>query len=189
MVKELEDEPRDEVAVLLDASAGTLSGAPPDSSFDMQVRAAGSILRAHARRGRRVALVVNSAGRETMSLRGEEGDWRGAMELLAAAEPNGVTPAAAFLGEGSPAGRALDLALVTARLTPDLVERVVQRAASRRGIAVVYVDAPSFVGRPGAPEPGLLRLQTLGIPVTVLRHGDDLAARLSAPAAAEAAVG
>jgi uncharacterized protein (DUF58 family) len=189
MVKELEDEPRDEVAVLLDASAGTLAGTPPDSSFDMQVRAAGSILRAHARRGRRVALVVNSAGRETLSLRGEEGDWRGAMELLAAAEPNGVTPAAAFLGEGSAAGRALDLALVTARLTPDLVERVVQRAASRRGIAVVYVDAPSFVGRRGAPEPGLLRLQTLGIPVAVLRHGDDLAARLSASPAAEVAVG
>ena len=70
MVKELEDEPRDEVAVLLDAAAGVSAGDPPDSSFDMQVRAAGSILRAHARRGRRVALVVNSAGRETLSLRG-----------------------------------------------------------------------------------------------------------------------
>jgi len=32
-----------------------------------------------------------------------------------------------------------------------------------------------------------LRLQSLGIPVTVLRHGDDLAARLSARQ--EAAVG
>ncbi|HSC92427.1 MAG TPA: DUF58 domain-containing protein [Gaiellaceae bacterium] len=186
MVKELEDEPRDEVSVLLDAAAGTVAGRPPDSSFDMQVRAAGSILRAHARRGRRVALVVNSAGRESLSLRGEEGDWRGAMELLAAAEPNGLMPAAAFLGEGSAAGRAQDLALVTARLSADLVERVVQRAASRRGVAVVYVDAPSFVGKHGPPEPGLLRLQSLGIPVTVLRRGDDLAARLSAPEGAVA---
>ena len=68
-----------------------------------------------------------------------------------------------------------------------MLERVVQRAASRRGISVVFVDAPSFVGRPSAPEPGLLRLQSLGIPVTVLRRGDDLAARLSA--GQEAAVG
>ena len=135
MVKELEDEPRDEVAVLLDAAAGVSAGDPPDSSFDMQVRAAGSILRAHARRGRRVALVVNSAGRETLSLRGPDSDWRSAMELLAAAEPNGVTPASSFLGDGSAAGHALDLAVVTARLSPDLVERVVQRAASRRGIS------------------------------------------------------
>ncbi|MGE5689041.1 MAG: DUF58 domain-containing protein [Pseudomonadota bacterium] len=187
MVKELEDEPRDDVAVLLDAAAGVATGRPPNSSFDMQVRAAGSILRAHARRGRRVALVVNSAGRETFSLRGDEGDWHGALEVLAAAEPNGVMPAAALLGEGTAAGHALDLVIVTARLSPDLVERVVGRAASRRSVAVVFVDAPSFAGRPGIPEPGLLRLQSLGVPVTVLRRGDALATRLSARA--EAAVG
>jgi hypothetical protein len=175
------------MAVLPDAAAGVPAGDPPDSSFDMQVRAAGSLLRAHARRGRRVALVVNSAGRETLSLRGPDSDWRSAMEVLAAAEPNGVTPAASFLGDGSAAGHALDLAVVTARLSPDLVERVVQRAASRRGISVVFVDAPSFAGRPSPPEPGLLRLQSLGIPVTVLQRGDDLAARLSARQ--EAAVG
>jgi uncharacterized protein (DUF58 family) len=180
MVKELEDEPRDEVAVLLDAAAGVCAGEPPDTSFDMQVRAAGSILSAHARRGRRVALVLNSAGREMLSVRGPDSDWRSAMELLAAAEPNGVTPAASFLGEGSAAGHALDLAIVTARLSPDLVERVIQRAGSRRGVSVVYVDSPSFAGRPSTPEPGLLRLQSLGVPVTVLRRGDDLVARLSA---------
>ena len=130
---------------------------------------------------------VNSAGREKLSLRGPDSDWRSAMELLAAAEPNGVTPASSFFGDGSAAGHALDLAVVTARLSPDLVERIVQRAASRRGISVVFVDAPSFAGRPSPPEPGLLRLQSLGIPVTVLRRGDDLAARLSA--GQEAAVG
>ena len=187
MVKELEDEPRDEVAVLLDCAGGVSAGRPPESSFDMQVRAAGSILRAHARRGRRVALVLNSAGRETVSVRGEESDWQGALELLAAAEPNGVTPASSLFGEGSVAGRALDLAIVTSQLTADLVERAIARAGSRRGVSVVFVDAPSFARHPGPPEPGLLRLQSLGVPVTVLRRGDDLAARLSAPE--EAAVG
>ena len=46
MVKELEDSPRDEVAVLLDGDPAGVTGSPPDSSFDVAVRAAGSILRA-----------------------------------------------------------------------------------------------------------------------------------------------
>jgi uncharacterized protein (DUF58 family) len=184
MVKELEDEPRDEVAVLLDAAAGVVAGEPPDSSFDMQVRAAGSILKAHARRGRRVALVVNSAGRETVGVRDDEGDWRRALETLAAVQPDGRTPVAALLSQGTEAGRALDLAVVTAQLPPELVERIAQRATARRGISVVYVDAPTFTGRRPRPLPGLLRLQALGVPTVTLRRGDDLAARLGAAAEA-----
>jgi uncharacterized protein (DUF58 family) len=60
MVKELEDAPRDEVAVLLDADASVVVGEPPETSFELQVQVAGSILHAHARRGRRASLVVNS---------------------------------------------------------------------------------------------------------------------------------
>src|SRR5207244_7669851 len=52
MVKELEDSPRDEIAVLLDADAKAVVG----ESFDVQVRAAGSILDADGRRGRRRGL-------------------------------------------------------------------------------------------------------------------------------------
>jgi uncharacterized protein (DUF58 family) len=184
MVKELEDEPRDEVAVLLDAAAGVVAGEPPDSSFDMQVRAAGSILKAHARRGRRVALVVNSAERETVGVRDDEGDWRHALETLAAVQPDGRTPVANLLSQGSAAGRALELAVVTAQLSPELVERIAQRAAARRGISVVYVDAPTFAGRRPRALPELLRLQALGVPTVALRRGDDLAARLGGAAEA-----
>jgi uncharacterized protein (DUF58 family) len=189
MVKELEDEPRDEVAVLLDAAEDAVAGAPPDSSFDVQVRAAGSLLRAHARNGRRTVLVVNSAGRETLGLQGDDGDWRRALETLAAVEPTGRGPLAALLGEdASAAARALDLTVVTARLAPELVERLAQRAASRRGTALVYVHAPSFAGASGpVREPLLLRLQTSGVAVAVLRRGDDLAAVLAGVPAAEAA--
>ena len=178
MVKELEDAPRDEVAVLLDAAAGVVAGAPPESSFDAQVRAAGSILRAHARHGRRTALIVNSADRPTQSLRGEEGEWRRTLELLAAVQPTGTAPAAAVLADG-PAASALDLTVVTAQLTPALVNRLIQRALARRSVSVVYVDAPSFgpapvVGR----EPALLKLQAAGVAVAVVRRGDDLRERL-----------
>jgi uncharacterized protein (DUF58 family) len=180
MVKDLEDSPRDEVAVLLDADAGAVAG----ESFDVQVRAAGSILHAHVRRGRRSALVVNSALSEAQRVHSSDGDWRRALELLASVEPTGRSPLATLLGvEESPAARALDLVVVTARLAPELVDRLVQRALARRRASLVYVDAPSFANgaAPRRPEPLLLRLQAAGVPVAVLRRGDDLAAVLGAP--------
>jgi uncharacterized protein (DUF58 family) len=192
MVKELEDEPRDEVAVLLDAAADAVVGSPPDSTFDVQVRAAGSILRAHAERGRRSVLVVNSLAREAQRLDGDDGDWQRARELLASVEPTGVVRASSLLGDDAagPAARALELTVITARLTPDLVERLVQRATAGRPVSVVYVDGPSFAAVPAAGrEPALLRLQALGVPVAVVRKGDDLRAALGAAVAPEAASG
>jgi uncharacterized protein (DUF58 family) len=180
MVKDLEDSPRDEVAVVLDADAGAVVG----ESFDVQVRAAGSLLHAHVRRGRRSVLVVNSALGEAQRVHSSDGDWRRALELLAAVEPTGRTPLATlFAVEESPAARALDLVVVTARLAPDLVDRLVQRALARRRASLVYVDAASFANGASAPrpEPMLLRLQGSGVPVAVLRRGDDLAAALGAP--------
>ena len=81
----------------------------------------------------------------------------------------------------APASLALDLVVVTPRLDSRLVDRLVQRAQARRNTALVYVD-----GRTD-PEPALLRLQSVGVAVAVLREGDDLAAVLGAPAFAEAA--
>jgi len=159
MIKELEDAPRDEVCVLLD-------GMP--ARFDVAVRAAGSILQAHARRARRCVLVVNSAAGEVQSAT----DWRRTLEVLAAAEPTAPTPAFALLeGAGSPAARALELVVVTSRLDDALVDRLVQRALSRRGVSLVYL---------GDRDTRLLRLQSAGIAVAVIGVGDDLVAALSA---------
>lgn len=182
MVKELEDAPRDEIAVLLDADAHAVVG----GSFDMQVRAAGSIVEAYIRRGRRAVLVVNSERREVQQIHSPAADWRRALELLAAVEPTGRTPAARLLAEDDgPAARALELAVVTARIEAPLVDRLVQRALSRRKVSLVYVDPSSFNGVKRAPEPALLRLQAAGIAVAVLRAGDGLAARLEGEPVAE----
>jgi uncharacterized protein (DUF58 family) len=184
MVKELEDAPRDEVAVLLDADGRAVTGKPPDSSFDAQVRAAGSILLAHARRNRRSVLIVNSVAREVQRIQGIDGDWRRALEVLACVEPTGHAAVGSLLAdEGAPAARALELAVVTASLDAGLVDRLLQRALARRSVSLVWIDAASFA--PGASrngrEPMLLRLQAAGVPVAVVRRGDDLAAALSAP--------
>ena len=174
MVKELEDAPRDEVVVLLDGAEAT--------TFDVAVRAAGSILLAHVRRKRRCVLVVNSAAREEQAIGTEAADWPRALETLAAAEPTARTPAFALLeSAGSAVARSLELVVVTSQVDAPLVDRLVQRALSRRGVSLVYVEAGT------APQPGLLRLQAAGVPVAIVRPGDDLAAALSARATQVAA--
>jgi uncharacterized protein (DUF58 family) len=174
MVKEIEDAPRDEVVVLLDGADAT--------TFDVAVRAAGSILLAHMRRKRRSVLVVNSAAREEQAIGSEAADWPRALEVLAAAEPTARTPAFALLeSAGSAVARSLELVVVTSQVDAPLVDRLVQRALSRRGVSLVYVEATPV------PQPGLLRLQAAGIPVAVVRPGDDLATVLSADATRAAA--
>jgi uncharacterized protein (DUF58 family) len=179
MVKELEDSPRDEVAVLLDGDAAAVTGAPPDSSFDAAVRAAGSILLAQIRRGRRCVLALNTAGRETQAVSADGPEWQRALELLAAAEPDARSPAAALLASGiSPAARSLELVVVTSRVEQGLVDRLLERALTRRAVALVHVEPAGFAGRRGRPEPALLRLQAAGVPIAVVRKGEDLAAAL-----------
>ena len=176
MVKELEDSPRDDVAVVLDAWRGC-----PRPVFDVAVRAAGSILQTYARRSRRVAFVLAGDAVEVQRVQAE-GDWRRALELLAGAEANGAEALARLLvGERNPAALALDLAVVTPRLDAAFADRLIQRAQARRNTALVYVD-----GRHDR-EPLLLRLQAAGIAVAVLRESDDLGRVLGAPSFAEAA--
>lgn len=184
MVKELEDAPRDELAVLLDGYAG---GAPA-AAFDAAVRVAGSIVLAQARRGRRCVLVLNTRSRESQEIAGDGPEWQLALDLLAGAEADASTSAAALLAsETAAAVRARQLVVVTSHLAPALVDRLVERALSRRPAALVHVDAPSFAGGGSQPEPTLLRLTAAGVPVAVVRRGDDLAVALAATQVAEAA--
>jgi uncharacterized protein (DUF58 family) len=175
MVKELEDSPREDVAVVLDAWRGCSRAV-----FDVAVRAAGSILHAHARRNRRAALVLGGATDQVQRVQAE-GDWRRALELLAGAEADGMdSPVRLLVGERNPAALALDLVVVTPRLDRPLVERLVQRAQARRHTALVYVDGANGL------EPALVRLQAAGVAVAVVRAGDDLQRALAAPTFAEA---
>jgi uncharacterized protein (DUF58 family) len=186
MVKELEDAPRDELAVLLDAGAGAVAG----ESFDVQVRAAGSILDAYVRRGRRAVLVVSCDRPESQRVHSPAADRGRALEMLAAVEPSGNAPANALLAEeASPAARALELVVVTSRVDRSLADRLVQRSLAHRKASLVYVDAPTFAGAAPTVQPALLRLQGSGVAVAVVRAGDDLAAALEGESFVEAARG
>jgi uncharacterized protein (DUF58 family) len=191
MVKDLEDAPRDDLAVVLDARAGALAGDPPESSFEAQVRAAGSILKLYARRGRRATLLVNSTPRRIQRVRSYDGDWRLALELLASVEPTGRASLGAMLDDDAlVTGRTSDLVLVTAVVDRALVDTLLRQVPGRL-LTVVYVDVATFA--PGTRpahrrEPLLLRLQAAGVGVAVVRRGDDFAAVLgaAAPKAADA---
>jgi uncharacterized protein (DUF58 family) len=178
MVKELEDMPHDEVAVLLDAQAQVVVG----ESFDVQVRAAGSILRAHALRGRRSLLTISSSPPSSSHVASFDGEWRVALELLATAEPNGTEPVARFLDrDASAASQAGELVVVTGALDARLADALLERAFARRATALVLVDTASF-GTDEAPpvrDPALLRLHAAGVPVATLRKGDNLVGKLS----------
>ena len=106
MVKELEDSPRDETAVLLDADRSVVVGEPADSSFELAVRAAGSILKAHASRGRRAALLVNGARPMYQRVHSFDGEWHRALGILAAVEADGHVPAANMLADEAGPGLA-----------------------------------------------------------------------------------
>jgi uncharacterized protein (DUF58 family) len=188
MVKELEDSPRDEVAVLLDGDPAAVAGSPPTSSFDVAVRVAGSILQAQVQRGRRCVLVLNTAGRESQVVSSDGPEWQRALELLAAAEPDARGSAASVLqSTEGPAVRSLELVVVTSRIERPLVDRLLERALTRRAVVLVYVEPESFAGAERWREPALLRLQAAGVPLAVVRQGEDLVTALGGAAVAEVA--
>jgi uncharacterized protein (DUF58 family) len=180
MVKELEDTAHDGVVVLLDCDSRCATGVPPDASFDAAVRVAGSLLQAHASRGRLATLVSTGRARAVVPVR-SPGDLDGAVGQLAAAEPDALDGLARFLGGDHAWLAGGELAVVTATTDPAAFAQVLALAA-RRLVSVVWVDAASFVGRPTRAEPGLLRLGAYGVPTAVVRNGDDLASVLSARA-------
>lgn len=194
MVKDLEDSPRDEALVVLDADAAFDVGEPPDSSFEVALSAAGSILRAHVGRGRRAGLIVNGTEARYQQVHSLDGDWGLALELLASARAEGRNPVAALLVEGAGMpSKALELCVVTSGLSPRLADRLLQRAVTRRSTSLVYVNPASFAARPGEVPTDvrvqLARLDHSGIPVCVIGRGDDLAARLGPDLAGAEAVG
>lgn len=178
MVKELEDTAHDGVVVLLDCDPRCATGESPDSSFDAAVRVAGSLLQAHASRGKLATLVSTGRSRAVVPVRSATGDFDAAVAQLAAAEPDALDGLARFLAGDHAWLAGGELAVVTGTTDPSAFAQVLA-LASRRLVSVAWIDAASFVGRPTRAEPGLLRLAAHGVATAVVRQGDDLAAVLS----------
>ena len=178
MVKELRESPREDLVVLLQCDAAATVGPRGDSSFDAQVRAAGAFLRTVVARGRRAALVLGTQRMEMLRVTSLDGDWDAAFAALAGVEPDGDRPLERLL-EDPVVERAGELVLVAGSLGPRAVEQLLMTGGRRRS-SVVLVDAASYAGRPSGPHPQLLRLAAEGVPVAVIRRGDDLSSVLGA---------
>jgi uncharacterized protein (DUF58 family) len=179
MVRELEDAPRENIAVVLDVDVGSVAGPPGDSSLDDAVRAAAGLVRAHALRSRQVLLVVAAPDPVLHRVRSVGQDWELALDALAAAEPSHGTSLRQLVAPQSVVGSVPELVVVTGR--PEVVaDALVARAAVGRSSALVAVDAATYAGRPPArSSPTLLRLAGAGVALVVLRHGTSLSDALS----------
>ena len=93
--------PRDEACVLLDGEAAAVVGAAPDSTFDMQVRAAASLLRRMSDSGQRSSLVIHAAQRGRHRLGFGSGDWASVLGELAAVQATATRPLSEFLAEAT----------------------------------------------------------------------------------------
>jgi uncharacterized protein (DUF58 family) len=187
MVKEMQDTPRDEAAVLLDGDPAAECGPFGDTSFDAAVRATASILNRLVESGQRCSLIVHGAVRTKVRIAGGGGEWPHALGELAIARADANRPLAAMLADSMMGGAELvDAArvyMITGALSPPLAERLLQLRSGQREIAVVSVESAGFAGNgaPAGAQTAALRLTRAGVPVVVLRHGDDLRRVLSAP--------
>jgi uncharacterized protein (DUF58 family) len=180
MVRELEDSPRDGIAIVLDLERSAVAGPPGDSSLDDAVRAVAGLVRAHAARGRDVLLVVGARAPDLHRVRALGPEWEQALDALAAAEAADGTPLRSLLADRRVRGTAGELVVVTGR--PEIVaDALLARTSTGRNSAVVAVDAPTYAGRPPGAAPNvLLRLAAAGVPVAILRHGVSLEESLGA---------
>ena len=174
MVRELEDAPRDSVAIVLDVDARSVVGPPGDSSLDEAVRVAAGLTRAHAGRSRRALLVIAAPRPEILRVQSLGPDWEAALDALAAVEPAENAPLRTMVGPRGALAAVPELLVVTAR--PEAVEdALLARRAIGRACALVFVDPQTYGGRsPSGPSRTLLRLAGSGVAVAVVRHGDRL---------------
>ena len=174
MVRELDDAPRDSVAILLDVERTAVAGPPGSSSLDEAVRAAAGLVHAHAARSRRSLLVIASPQPGIHRVQSLGRDWDGALDALAAVEPADGAPLRELATARGALGSVPELVVVTAR--PEAVEAaLVVRRAAGRFCALVAVDAQTYAGRgPSDASPTLLRLAAAGVPIAVLRGGSPL---------------
>jgi hypothetical protein len=170
-----------------------VAGTPPDCTFDVQVRAAASLLRRMSDAGQRSSLVVHAAQRSRYRLGFGSGDWAAVLGELAAVEATAPRPLADFLAEGSRGPDPVDAArvfVVTANMCAPLAERVLALRSAQCDPAVVWVDAATFGlaaarsrgrDRDSGAEACALRLTRSGVAVARIRAGDHVGKALSAP--------
>jgi len=151
----------------------------PPSSEEYAVSAAASIAQYFLRRGRGVGLVAYGQRREVLQADRGERQLTKVLEILAMLRAEGHIPFSEVLRtEAARLRRGTTLVAISPSVRSEWM--LMARHAQRTGLRVVavVVDAASFGGPPGAPEIAE-QFAAVGIPVRLVREGDDLGAALS----------
>jgi uncharacterized protein (DUF58 family) len=169
IVKELDDAPREDLALVLDQDAAGVAGPPGSTSFDAAVRAVGALALAHLRWGRRIALLGTAPGFAPVLADSTGHDWEVMLDALAGVEP--AENAALDVLLRPPAGhlsRARELVVVTAR--PErATDALLELRRGGRAVSLVVVASETFAGRPrDQARPAVLRAAAAGVPVAVV---------------------
>jgi uncharacterized protein (DUF58 family) len=171
-VRELEEHPREELHVLLDASLQDAQGVSRPPAFERAVQCAGSLALHAARTG--AAVAFESRGRHGQRVAVSRGSVAALFDALCTVEADGSEPFASQLAR-VPGSR---LCIVTSDLGPAVVERVGALRARRRAIAVVAIDRGSWSGEVGELADAAAQLARSGVEVAVVGRDDDLRRRL-----------
>jgi hypothetical protein len=97
MLREMEEPAGADITILLDGSAGQVVGTPPDTNFELAVRAAGSVADYALRAGRGVTLICHEKHHRRVRLTADGGGRRTLLETLAETEPDAIAPLALVL--------------------------------------------------------------------------------------------
>jgi len=189
MVRELEDAPRDSVAIVLDVDASSQAGPRGSSSLDESVRVVAGLAHAYAVRSRRALVVLATPAPVLLRLHGLGRDWEEVLDALAAVEPVAGAPLVALVGPRGLTASVPELVVVTAR--PEAVaDALVAHASGGRTSALVVVDAATYAGRrPSDKSAALLRLAGAGVAIAIVRRGDALVEVLGSLQSRRAALG
>lgn len=187
MVKELDDAPRDDLAIVLDQDADGVAGPVGRSSFDDGVRAAGALALAHVLWNRRVVLVGTAPGTDDVRIRAAGHDWELALDALAIVEPVAGARVDRTLRSPSAAiTRAREIVVVTG-LPDRAVEPLLELRRGGRSVSLVVLASETYASRTrAAQQPAALRAAAQGILVAVVAADLPLAEALAGRSAGAA---
>jgi uncharacterized protein (DUF58 family) len=187
MLREVDEPARDEVTIILDGTASSAVGEPPDDTFEISVAAVGSIGEFVLREGLATALFMHGGGDEHLRFESGEAGRVHMLRALAAARVGASVPLADTLrrNEGL-LGRGMAMVVVTPAYDRGLLIALTRLRERGLPVFLVHVDAVSFIPHEVASSPAvdpegplaveirrfLLLLAHSGVPSVTLRRGD-----------------
>ena len=160
MLREMEEPAGADVTLLLDGTAQEVVREPPDSNFELAVRAAGSIADFVLRANRGVTLLCHERNWRQLRLTADGGGRRALLQALAETRPNAPSPLMNALRhlrtDGPHLLRVQGVTVVSMSLSHQLVRALVALHEDGVRLSFVYIAGGSFSSEPADDVSSLL---------------------------------